>query len=172
VLILRDFLRRMRRRTQTRLAADAEEQVQWGGASPQRSASYLAGGLTDIIQLRVRGIDLGQDVHLNMADRASDRLFQIVKFFLRAGVLAHEPYSRQIGYGLQGQVLYCLRICLFQHGLAIFSVIAGLDTVSRIYPTYGTLKNAELGQARVQVQSTIFARALCEADGPAGQARG
>jgi hypothetical protein len=68
------------------------------------------GGLTDIIQLRVLGIDLGEDVYLNMADRASNRLFQILKFFLRAGVLAHEQNSRQVGYGLQGQVLYCFRI--------------------------------------------------------------
>jgi hypothetical protein len=48
-----------------------------------------------------------------------------------------------------------------------FGVIAGLDTASRVYPTCGTLENAELGQARVQVQS-IFLRK----DGTAGQARG
>jgi hypothetical protein len=32
-------------------------------------------------------------------------------------------------------------------------------------------RNAELGQARVPVQSIFFAKRSCEADGPAGQAR-
>src|ERR1700686_1517600 len=128
------------------------------------------GGLADIIELRILGIDLGQDVHLDMADRASNPPFQIVKFFLRAGVLAHEQYSRQVGYGPQGQVPYCFGIYLFQHGLPLQSSASspGLDTVSRIYPTYGTLRNAELGQARVQVQSILLTRAPCKDDGPAG----
>jgi uncharacterized protein len=65
-----DFLWRIRRRTGTRLTGNAEEQLQWGGSKLRgsvRRGCRACRGLTVIIQLWVLGIDLGQDVYLNMA---------------------------------------------------------------------------------------------------------
>ena len=51
-------------------------------------------------------------------------------------------------------------------GRGLSSVIAGLDTASSGSPDLRARNNAELGQARVLMQSIFFAKRSCEADGP------